>query len=148
MQQSDINAAILKLTFGLEGFQKDLAVLKDQLRQFEASYVPNTENDLKLNALRDSIRRMENDIDGMHRQLDRLEQMIRDQEIANRERAESAKEQNTKMREDFTRDINNLVNSFKSWQLKVLLWFGSPLFLAIIGLVFELIHDYIVNIHP
>lgn len=159
MQQSDINTAILRLTYGLEGLQKDLAMLKDQLRQFEVAYVPNRENDLQLNALRDSIHRMESDIDGMHKQLNRLEQMVHDQEIANRERdaahrqlmrdqEDAAKERDNKLREDFTLHITKLVTDFKSWQLRVILWVAGPLFVVILGLVANLAYNYIINVHP
>jgi sensor histidine kinase YesM len=147
MQQADINTAILRLTYGLEGLQKDLAVLKDQLRQFEAGYVPSRENELQLNALRDSIRRMENDINGMHKQLDRLEQMVRDQEIAARDRDNAARDRDNKLREDLNNHINTIVTNFKSWQIKVILWFVSPVFLGILALIGDLIYNYIINVH-
>lgn len=159
MQQADINTAIVRLTYGLEGLQKDLALLKDQLRQFEVAYVPNRENDLQLNALRDSIRRMETDIDGMHKQLDRLEQMVRDQEIAARERdnaqrqlirdqEDAAKERDNQLRADLNTHVSKLVTDFKSWQLRVILIAFSPILVAVLGLIGNLAYNYIVNVHP
>lgn len=140
IQQSNINTAILRLTYGLEGMQKDLTSVKDQLGQFERGYVPSRENDLQLNVIRDSIHRMENDIDGMQKLLSKLEEMVRNQEAAARERDATQREALTKL-------INELRTDFNRWQLRMIIAVVSPIGIAVLGLIGQLFYNYFVNVH-
>lgn len=120
--------------------QKDLTTVKDQLRTFEQGYVPSRENDMQLNVIRDSVRRMETDIDVMQKLLSKLEEMVRNQEIAARER-------DTAQRESLTKLINELRTDFNRWQMRMIIAVLSPIGIAVLGLLGQLFYNYIINGH-
>lgn len=151
MQSPDVNTTIMSLRYQIDGMQKDLTVVKDQLREFEAGYVRSRENDLQLNAIRDAVRRVENDVSSVRQVLSKLEQMMRDLETAARERDNSLRDSLTKLITDQdiasnARDVAQ-TNKFNKWQIGMLIGILSTIALAILGVVGNLIYYWITNAH-